>query len=572
MKLLALSPSVLRKLNLLASFSFCLVSSFFALKKLDYPLIGIDDANIYFVYARNFANGHGFVYNVGGERVEGFTSFLWTLISALAFKLSTYPELTLLIINILLVSLGIACALHYLQDALAEGGKNRRATVFWSALYLILVFTSPRYIVWNTITLMENALWSTLLLLTTLFSIRRELSPRAINLQFIPLAILLIVTRPESIVWVAVFILILFLRISSQSNYLYALKTLVPSILSTTVALGLLTVFRIYYFGYLLPNTFYAKVSPSFTYDLQQGTIYLGRYFMTDPIAAVSIVLIFFACIRSLLRPMPARPTFFLPFLAATGLLIPLLTGGDHFGSFRFYQNIYPITILSSIFTVQSIFSELSRNLRLVSRSPGYRTGLASIVALSLIVGFVLSQNHAWSRFVSEIDAEFNVAKYERENGFFIEDLFSSLPQLPSIGVIASGGIKYSYNGEIIDLFGLNNTVMAHNHGERIGYKNHAAFEVKTFFQLEPDIVWPIHVDNSWRYSEQELRDRWENTLGFKGLFNDPRFLELYEYAKVSQKSNQKTGIALVAWFKKDLVKLLISKPNFLVEEYEYNP
>ena len=138
--------------------------------------------------------------------------------------------------------------------------------------------------------------------------------------------------------------------------------------------------------------------------------------------------------------------------------------------------------------------------------------------------------------------------------------------------MIASGGIKYSYNGEIIDLFGLNNTVMAHNHGERIGYKNHAAFEVKTFFQLEPDIVWPIHVDNSWRYSEQELRDRWENTLGFKGLFNDPRFLELYEYAKVSQKSNQKTGIALVAWFKKDLVKLLISKPNFLVEEYEYNP
>lgn len=51
------------------------------------PLLGIDDANIYFTYMRNFADGLGFVYNPGGERVEGFTSILYTLIGSAIFSL-----------------------------------------------------------------------------------------------------------------------------------------------------------------------------------------------------------------------------------------------------------------------------------------------------------------------------------------------------------------------------------------------------------------------------------------------------------------------------------------------------
>ena len=73
--------------------------------RFDFPLTGIDDANIFFVYAKNFANGHGFVYNVGGERIEGFSSLLWTLLCTVVFSLSTSPELPLLIINIILISL-----------------------------------------------------------------------------------------------------------------------------------------------------------------------------------------------------------------------------------------------------------------------------------------------------------------------------------------------------------------------------------------------------------------------------------------------------------------------------------
>ena len=545
-----------------------------ALHKLNYPLIGIDDANIYFVYARNLANGYGFVYNVGGERVEGFTSLLWTLISALAFKFSAYPELTLLIVNITIVSLGIAYALDYLQGhALLGKEKKQGIKLFWSALFLTLIFTSPRYIVWNTITLMENALWSTLLLFTTIFVIRVQVSAGAISFGFVPLSILLLLTRPESILWVTIFATILFLRMASTGNIIDALKALSPSVVSIALTLALLTLFRIQYFGYPLPNTYYAKVSPSIAHNLEQGAVYLIRYFISDPIVTISATAVFLACLYSVLRPSPYSGAFFLPIIAATGLLIPLLTGGDHFGSFRFYQNVYPITILCSIYFVQQIFPEMIKSIKYPDISPQVRRILFLGPALILVYGYLLTQATAWSHFSSEIDAEFKVAEYERRNGAFIQELFSSLPHLPGIGVIASGGIKYSYGGEIVDLLGLNNTIMAHNHGDRTGYKNHAAFEIGTFYKLQPDIVWPINVnEGEWQYSEVELKERWENILGFKGLFNDPHFLELYVYARVSRKSESGNGTALVAWFKKDFLKSIVANADFLVEEYQYTP
>jgi arabinofuranosyltransferase len=539
---------------------------------MNYPLIGIDDANIYFVYARNLANGSGFVYNIGGERVEGFTSLLWTLISMLAFRFTAYPELFLLVINITLVSLGIAYALDHLQQASSREGETWRPQLFWSALFLIIIFTSSRYVVWNTITLMENALWSTLLLVTSIFVVKDHESSKAIDYGFIPLSVLLLLTRPESILWVAVFVTVLFLRLAFAGNVTQALKALAPSLAGILICLTLLTWFRLQYFGYPLPNTYYAKVSPSLAYNLEQGTLYLIRYLISDPIAAISIISIFLACIYSVLRPFPEDGVFYLPVIAATGLLVPLLTGGDHFGSFRFYQNVYPILILSLIYFVRKILPELAGSLMYVNIPSRVRAIFIPGLALLLTYGFVMSQGKAWSRFPPEMEAEFNVAKYERRNGAFIQDLFSSLPSLPSIGVIASGGIKHSYGGEIVDLLGLNNTVMAHNHGDRIGYKGHAAFEIGTFFELQPEIVWPIHVNGEWQYNESELKARWENMLGFKGLFNDPRFLASYEYAKVYKVSQSEAEMALVAWFKKDFLESMMTNRDFFVERYEFTP
>ena len=41
-----------------------------------------DDAYISFRFARNLAEGHGLVWNIGGERVEGYTNALWVFLLA----------------------------------------------------------------------------------------------------------------------------------------------------------------------------------------------------------------------------------------------------------------------------------------------------------------------------------------------------------------------------------------------------------------------------------------------------------------------------------------------------------
>ena len=69
----------------------------------NHSLTGIDDANIFFVYAKNLAEGNGLVYNVGGETVEGFTSFLWVIILSL-FYLTGHMEVATLLFNLLLIS------------------------------------------------------------------------------------------------------------------------------------------------------------------------------------------------------------------------------------------------------------------------------------------------------------------------------------------------------------------------------------------------------------------------------------------------------------------------------------
>ncbi len=74
-----------------------------------------DDAFISFRYARNFAEGHGLVYNVG-EWVEGYTNFLWTLLLGLVGKAGGDIPLAALLGN-------LAC---FVLALLAVGATVRR--------------------------------------------------------------------------------------------------------------------------------------------------------------------------------------------------------------------------------------------------------------------------------------------------------------------------------------------------------------------------------------------------------------------------------------------------------------
>ena len=67
-----------------------------------------DDAFISFVYAKNLVEHGALVFNLG-ERVEGYTNFLWTLLVALGLVLKIPAELSSRV-------LGTLCAKMCIRD------------------------------------------------------------------------------------------------------------------------------------------------------------------------------------------------------------------------------------------------------------------------------------------------------------------------------------------------------------------------------------------------------------------------------------------------------------------------
>jgi hypothetical protein len=110
------------------------------------------------------------------------------------------------------------------------------------------------------------------------------------------------------------------------------------------------------------------------------------------------------------------------------------------------------------------------------------------------------------------------------------------------VGVIAAGGIALEYQGETIDLMGLNNTKMGHSLGDRTGIKNHAAFNKAIFYHLGADLVLPKLMPDK-KEAAQEYMDllkinNFENQA-LKNIFNDSNFHQQYQPVLISKSERQ---------------------------------
>ncbi len=532
--------------NVLIRFSVALVLVglfvFLALHQLDYPDIGIDDANIFFVYAENFSQGHGFVFNIGGEKIEGFTSILWVLIASGIFLLSDAPEILLLFLNILLLAGSVAIVMAYIDSALASEAAQLLPGLSWYAVgFLLLVCAAPGYVVWTTITLVDTGLWAFLLTLTSMTVLRfASCSDRFHQWLFALLIALLLLTRPEAFVWSVVFIGTAWWQVFSREGLKTSLRfTFLPA-LSYVLVVSILTLGRLLYFGYPLPNTYYAKVSTSLSYNLSEGIRYLSGYWGSSLLIQLSLVCLFVvACrvatqiVRARLMgrsPLPLEGYAVLPVFCLTGLCVPVFSGGDHFGLFRFYQPVFPLLVLNILICwkyIEHMMPVMQRS-KIVSRL---------IKSAVLILGYILVfefqavtwLNHGIPRTMKN---EFQRAESGREIGNVWSTLFAHHDKYPSVGSVMVGGLKMGYSGEVVDLMGLNNTQMGHSRGDRRGQKNHAAFEKSVFYQLQPETLLPtIGCRN-------DLQGLYESGVRYyqgylKGILNEPKFTQQYEFAQV---------------------------------------
>lgn len=255
-----------------------------------------DDAYITFRYARHLTDGLGLVWNVGGERVEGFTSFLHVVLLSFGMKLGIDPWLWSLLLS-------VGCILLSLLTMLAIVSRHAGGVSIFSAIIVGLYLADPVTAIHSTSGL-ETQLFVCLLNIIAFLSL--EFFERAGLITAILLAFAVIascLTRPEAVlygfgIYFALGVSALFLG-RDKDDSIRSFRNLGLSGLIVILGGSLYVLWKYFYFGYLLPNPYYVK-SGKFGFsglpEVSQYLEHLARFYL--PL----FVLVFFALVYVWLR------------------------------------------------------------------------------------------------------------------------------------------------------------------------------------------------------------------------------------------------------------------------------
>ena len=213
-----------------------------------------DDAFISFRYARNLVEGHGLVFNPG-ERVEGYTNFLWVLeLAALWRVFGLRPENVAPWLSVL-CTIGTLGAVVWWAAKLP--GLRRRGLVIWMALGLLC--TSATFAVWTSGGGLETRQFTLFVVVAVVCLTVHAGSRRGLLAASLSLAAAAY-TRPEGLLIAACcFGWFVVQRIVAARRLHVDVQKLAWLVLPFGALIGAQFLFRYGYYGEWLPNTYYAK-------------------------------------------------------------------------------------------------------------------------------------------------------------------------------------------------------------------------------------------------------------------------------------------------------------------------
>lgn len=319
-----------------------------------------DDAFISFRYAQNLIDGHGLVYNAG-ERVEGYTNFLWTLLVAAGMAAGADA---VRFANVAGVVFFAATALLLLRVScrIGTGAWFPVAAIGLAAHHHSAVFASCG---------LETAMFA--FLLTALLTVLLEADRPGRFLCAGLLGVGASMTRPDGLLPYGVAGLYVLALACRHRRWSWFVAIALPG-----VAIYLpYFAWKWWYYGYPLPNTFYAK-SAAQSY-LSQGARYVGLYFQCYWVLAPALlaaVWLAFARLRRWDRfdaGTGGRAPLLIALLVVPYLAFVVWVGGD----FMFTRFCLPIT--PALFLVGDL-------IRARLRTPG----LSAALGIGVVVATLL--------------------------------------------------------------------------------------------------------------------------------------------------------------------------------------
>ncbi|MBI3194423.1 MAG: tetratricopeptide repeat protein [Ignavibacteriae bacterium] len=402
-----------------------------------------DDSFITFRYVKNFAEGHGLVFNIG-ERVEGYTTFLWTILLAvpaiLNFDLISISQ----IIGVL-----FGLATLYLMVRLSRDFSSSSRPIGFSLIAVLFLASNSAVAYWS-ISGMETGMFMFLTVLSVWLYIKER--KQEMKFAYAPFAfVLLSLTRPEGMYLFGLtmmhFVAEVFLDKERNRKEEFKRLTLWGALYA--VPIGLFMGWRLFYYGWLFPNTYYAKAGFSKEY-FNAGVDYFWQFAGMDLFWGALLVV----PITILLWKRRSSETLYLSFLILTYTAYIVSVGGDVLPNFRFFISILPLIYLlaqESLFELYKIFEEKRSMVRYI------------VYALPLLLAYytyLLPYEHV-RRYC---DLEIGLVEKMTEHGKWLKS-----HSTPNTVVAAStiGAVSYYAEVTLVDMLGLTDETIAH-HPEKI--------------------------------------------------------------------------------------------------------
>ncbi|MBN2146986.1 MAG: hypothetical protein JW726_06340, partial [Anaerolineales bacterium] len=287
-----------------------------------------DDAMISMRYARNLANGNGLVWNPG-ERVEGYTNLLWVLYMAI-FHLLPIPISKISLAIQISGGIFFMSSLYFLKKIVEELTSSTLAA-------LVAIFITAFYSMFTTWSLLGMEV-SLCLLITNVAVWRglRMMKGGAFSpWLYVILGASTLLRMDMVVIFLAIFAFLFMADAHNRRRHMaWGAGMLV-------LFLGGQTLFRLAYYGELLPNTYYLKVTGAPLLLMLQRGVYVFFKFAWNFNIALFLIPFAFVLIRR------EKQTLFLAWVFTAMCAYSIYVGGDAWeskgGANRFISTTLPL-------------------------------------------------------------------------------------------------------------------------------------------------------------------------------------------------------------------------------------
>ena len=487
----------------------------------------IDDAGISFAFARNVLDYGRLVHQIGTTSpVEGFSNPLWVFLNALVMGITGVRTLALTRV------LGFLCLVIPLVRIYFACRRDPRWLPVHTMAYLMTIL-QPAVTIWSLSGLENSLLVMIGVELIILMTRSGPPSPAWFGLWVSCLAL----CRPDALVYLGLFPLLAVTDKQQHVGWRDMARYAVPICL----LVGGYEVFRMLYFGDVLPNTYYAKAVPAsvslksmleIDYDIQRKVCGVLGVVLGKASFWLLLGLSVLACLhRSRLGGLGAAFRN-VSLFTAMSLFCYLYLPADWMPNYRFATLFF----LGAAYLVSMIVCSVF--------SGQMRTMVLAVILFSCLVGF-------WSgteRFIRE--KPISTEEVSSRGGYFLSWGRKLGLKRPSLLTADAGGILLDDSVKFVDLGMLCDREVARCLGELNEVPQRTRFHEYVFKTVRPDFIatrayhsWLAALDTDERFRREyvpihEYVDLWglnrRNTLMMSGDYvrrdlvaNRPEMLDL---------------------------------------------